>query len=256
MISSRTVLNILFRVVTDAVGWFHKRATSVPNAKICARSVSVSAAGRSSRTRRSSSSRRATSARRSFQRRSRSPATSRLSGSIASYCRCERAVVTPLFKRELDLSQSLATVALAVRNCFQRSFQSKWSNQRQYLGRYCCIDPHVTECDTLRSPTMIYVSIVAQISCDTSQAIVVHLELASAASAAQQSDKQSTAIAYGARHHPALHVGVPIDDPLVALKRPPGDIGFVMITNQHLPFLLCPAHAARDQFATSLHPTL
>src|SRR6516165_3412778 len=108
--------------------------------------------------------------------------------------------ITRLFKRKLDLPQSLGTVALAVRNRVQRSFQAKWSNQRQHLGRYCGIDPHVAECDTLRPPTMIYVGIVAQISCDTPQAIVMHPELASAVSAAKQSDQQATAIAHGARH--------------------------------------------------------
>src|SRR5215468_159774 len=69
--------------------------------------------------------------------------------------------ISRLFKRKLDLPQSLGTVALAVRNRLQRSFQAKWSNQRQHLGRYCGIDAHVAECDTLRPPAMIYVGIVA-----------------------------------------------------------------------------------------------
>jgi hypothetical protein len=103
---------------------------------------------------------------------------------------------------------------------------------------------------------MIDVPVVANIAGDATQPVMLHLELASAMTTAQQSNQQSAAIAHRSGHHLALHVGVPADDPPVALIVFPRDVALVVVTNQHLPCLLAAVNTARDDLTASFEANL
>src|SRR6266446_2126720 len=146
--------------------------------------------------------------------------------------------VARLLQRQLDLLQSFRAGALTILDRLQRGIKAERRNQRQYLGRNCGIDAYVTKCDTLRPPPVIDGGVVAKIPRYTPRPVMQHLELASAMSTAQQSNQQSAAIPDRSRHHLTLHIGIPVDGPLVVLIVLPRDIALMVITNQHLPFLL------------------
>src|SRR4051812_26161008 len=86
-ISYRAARKILLRVAAVAAGCDQASSRSVPSCNKCRRSLSPKGAGFLASSAATSPSSRCTTCSASFQRRSSSPATRRLSGSTASYCR-------------------------------------------------------------------------------------------------------------------------------------------------------------------------
>ena len=74
----------------------------------------------------------------------------------------------------------------------------------------------------------------------------------SAVAAAQQAGEKRVAAAHGAAHHQAPAVGVVGDQALVPLELRPGKVAFVVIHDQHVPFLAVAAMAAADPLAPVL----
>ena len=86
-ISRSTVRKMRFRIAAEAAGWFQSADRSRPSVSSCSRCSSIVVSCFWSPASARSASRWPTIARLLFQRRSNSAATSRLSGSTASYCR-------------------------------------------------------------------------------------------------------------------------------------------------------------------------
>src|SRR5215469_9511731 len=97
---------------------------------------------------------------------------------------------------------------------------------------------------------------VTNICCNAVHPGVMDHQFAPALPATQQPDQYSNPVARRTDHHYPLHIGVPLNDPLVALVILPGDITLMVIGNQYVPFLLRPTDAASNRFTAILNSDL
>ena len=161
-----------------------------------------------------------------------------------------------LFHGQFLLPKHLRAGPLAICDCFDSCPDTERCNHPQNLRRDRGIDAHVAKRDTIGAPPVLVAGVIAHISSDATKPVVQHFELAPAVTAPQEPDQQSATVAHRSLDHLTLHVGVAADGLLIALIVLPGDVTFVVVTNQHLPRLLRPAHAALDHFAACLDANL
>ena len=156
-------------------------------------------------------------------------------------------LITRLGQRQLKLPLDRRCFArLRVQN-FERGVHSKRRQDAQDLGANGCVSDTIAERDAARR-AMVQSGAIAIVAAEL--AAVMHLQLAAAMTATQESCEKHFALAHCASGDRPAHSGRIIgNEALIALELVPGDVTLVLFLEQHVPFGDRAAHTAADVLA-------
>src|SRR6267378_8094473 len=162
---------------------------------------------------------------------------------------CVRGFVARLLQRQLQLALGRGHRARLRLDRFECGFDAERLQDAQDLVTDRCVDAQAADRNAARG-TVVRTRTVAIVAADL--AAVVHMELAAAVAASQQSGQEQLAFTSCSASECAAHAGRIVGDYLeVVLELVPGDIGRVVILDQDIPFGHGLLHTTPDMLAST-----